>query len=145
MIIYKKCGKTADKIVATAEAIVKAPGFDGCFVQHALGTTAKPHLVSVNRLGNSVCNECPLYISLKICPHALAGVDFLGLLPNILQNLLKAKISASAVSDLVFCNVKGGKKGNKTTPWRSHSTSSRAAIIYGTKSELGFLFRKKCC
>ena len=28
--------KTADKLVATEEALVKAPGFDGCFVQHAL-------------------------------------------------------------------------------------------------------------
>ena len=36
--------KTADKLVATEETIVKAPGFDGCFVQHALDTTVNSTL-----------------------------------------------------------------------------------------------------
>jgi len=43
-------------------------------------------------------------------PSCISWSRFPWITPKILQNRLKAKISESAVSDLVFCNVKGGKK-----------------------------------
>lgn len=74
MLIILKTWEKANLLRFTPDAIVNAPGLDGCYAMYSLNKKEKPHLVTSN--GKVVCHD--LLKSVKFCSHALAGSDMLG-------------------------------------------------------------------
>lgn len=101
----------ADRLCRLENSIVKAPGYEGCFVRHTPDDSLnKPHLVTVIGNHRVNCENCQLYQSMKICAHAIAGANFLGVLRKFIDWRQKQKKIDSAVSDLAFAGAKGGRK-----------------------------------
>ncbi|CAC5407113.1 unnamed protein product [Mytilus coruscus] len=65
--------------------------------------------ITTTSKGRVVCNDCPVYNNVKICSHAVAGADFLGVLAKYIAWRSK-EIVANALSDIIFEGARGGKK-----------------------------------
>lgn len=115
--MLKEIWTKAQKLLALSNSVVKAPGFDGIFVQHSPNENKgknPPCMITFKKSGKCECN-CSLYKSSKICEDVVAATEFEGRLRQFLEWRKKEK-STINLTDLVTTGIKSGNKPKVSKP-----------------------------
>ncbi|KAK3087821.1 hypothetical protein FSP39_011070 [Pinctada imbricata] len=137
--LLKEIEENAEKLIASENGIVNAPGYDGVFVQHNAergSSNVPPHMITWTKAGKYVC-DCKLYTSLKICEHAVSVADSKGKLKDFVEWRKKEKVS-TCLTDLVMSDITSGRKGKVLKPRRGGRTplNKETAIVHREREPL---------
>ena len=148
-MVLQSMWKKASELITTPNIIAPAPGLD--LKSHTVVSASgkRPHLVSVKKTGQYVCDKgCGNWNSLTICSRTVAVAEINGELSKYISWFVKAKKKPS-VTKLVITGMPDGRgrKGGKVAQRKKMVTvTSRTpiSVVSGTGSQVSNAADNSC-
>ncbi|VDI50594.1 Hypothetical predicted protein [Mytilus galloprovincialis] len=139
----------AGDILLIEHAVCKVPGQQDSRRVTSMSNSKTSHYVEYTRKSGRVSCDCYMYKLYKICQHAVAGAEDIGVLNLFItwRNRNKNNFTLTAAVNSTLPSTAGKKPTDKST-WKRHKTSNATAtvttvdgIVLDQSAESNYIFR----